>query len=542
MRARCTGAAVVAVLALLPAAAAAQKQPNSSHVVHMHAKPAVVRIASGYSGKWAFGNRTWETAYVGVGSGSLISPSGYVLTNAHVVSMIKDGDETGKKYLLGHLAAQVLAALGHPVTPENVAKILPDLAAKAELTEFHRINTVLLPSGKRHPFEIKAYGAPVGEGKDISGKDVAILKIEVKNAPTLRLGDSDGVEVGDRIFVLGFPAAADSAVLDEKSALEPTTNDGSISAKKTSVDGAPILQTNTSATHGNSGGPALNEKGEIVGMLTFRGDAVNGQEVQGFNFIVPTSTIQEFVRQSGADVRPSPVDARWREGLQHYWGQRYSDAKDSFADVLALYPDHSEARRLTTESQERIARGEDKSRGLLGILLLGLAGAGAVVVAGGLGVYLTLRGRRKRSAGSVSYGGTVPARSSSPAPRAAESPARPPARGEYKATEFFQPIAAGKIECTAGPLRGQEFALGQGVSIGRDATRATIVVDDRQVSGQHVWIGPLDGRIIARDYGSTNGTFLNADLVNRVTELALSDGDVLTLGGQGSVKFTFRKL
>ena len=80
------------------------------------------------------------------------------------------------------------------------------------------------------------------------------------------------------------------------------------------------------------------------------------------------------------------------------------------------------------------------------------------------------------------------------------------------------------------------------MSLGRDATRATIVVDDRQVSGQHVWIGPLEGRIVARDYGSTNGTFLNGDLVNRVTELALSDGDVLTLGGQGSVKFTFRKV
>lgn len=530
MRARSAGAAVLAALALLPAAAAAQKQPNLTHVVHMHAKPAVVRIAAGYSGKWTFGDRAWETAYVGVGSGSLISPSGYVLTNAHVVSAIKDGDETGKRYLLGHLAAQVLAALGQPVTPENVVRILPQLSAKAELTEFHRINTVLLPSGKRHPFEIKAYGAPVGQGKDISGKDVAILKIEVKNAPTLRLGDSEDVEVGDKIFVLGFPAAADSAVLDEKSALEPTTNDGSISARKTSVDGAPILQTNTSATHGNSGGPALNEKGEIVGMLTFRGDAVNGQEVQGFNFIVPTSTIQEFVRQSGADVRPSPIDARWREGLQHYWGQRYSDAKDSFADVLALYPDHSEARRLTTESQERIARGEDRSRGLLGIVLLGLAGAGAVVVAGGLGVYLMLRGRRKRAAGSASYGGTVPVRAAGGG------------EGEYKVTEFFQRITAGKIVCTAGPLRGQDFALGQGVSIGRDATRATIVVDDRQVSGQHVWVGPLDGRIIARDYGSTNGTFLNGDLVNRVTELALSDGDVLTLGGQGSVKFTFRKL
>ncbi len=158
--------------------------------------------------------------------------------------------------------------------------------------------------------------------------------------------------------------------------------------------------------------------------------------------------------------------------------------------------------------------------GILRIVLQGLAGAVVVVVAGGLGIYLVLRGRRKRSAaGSVPQDGTVPGPSVPPPPTA----------------------LAGTIVCTEGPLRGQDFAVGQGVSIGRDATWATIVVDDRQVSGQHVWVGPLDGRIVARDYGSTNGTFLNGDLVNRVTELALHDGDVLTLGGKGSVKFTFRK-
>ena len=158
--------------------------------------------------------------------------------------------------------------------------------------------------------------------------------------------------------------------------------------------------------------------------------------------------------------------------------------------------------------------------GILRIVLHGLAGAGVVMVAGGLGIYLVLRGRRKRSAaGALSYDSTVPGRSAPPPP----------------------PAVAGTIACTEGPLRGQDFAIGHGVSIGRDAAKATIVVDDRQVSGQHVWVGPLDGRIVARDYGSTNGTFLNGDLVNRVTELALHDGDVLTLGGKGSVKFTFRK-
>ena len=122
----------------------------------------------------------------------------------------------------------------------------------AQLAQFQRINYVFLQSGNRFPYEIKSYGAPTGEGKDLSnGKDVSVIKIEIKNAPTLRIGNSDKVQVGDRIYVMGYPGAADSAALDAKSQLEPTTNDGSISAKKTSADGAPILQTNANTTHGN---------------------------------------------------------------------------------------------------------------------------------------------------------------------------------------------------------------------------------------------------------------------------------------------------
>jgi hypothetical protein len=120
--------------------------------------------------------------------------------------------------------------------------------------------------------------------------------------------------------------------------------------------------------------------------------------------------------------------------------------------------------------------------GILRIVLQGLAGAGGVALVAGLAVYLVLRARLRRSeGGSISYR-TLPTRSSTPAPRV-----------EPGSAESFA-VTAGTITCTAGPLRGQEFALGQGVSIGRDAARATIVVDDRQVSGQHVWVGPLDGR------------------------------------------------
>ncbi|MEO8361777.1 MAG: trypsin-like peptidase domain-containing protein, partial [Vicinamibacteria bacterium] len=329
------------VCAVVPQAEAQVRPPNQTNRVHMFSKPAVVRIYAGYTGQFAWKERSFDVQSVGWGSGFLINPAGYVLTNAHVVADIHDGDEAGQRLLLRQFAMQVLGAAGQPVTQETLTGAMKQLAAEARMTSFKRVNMVFLQSGSRFPFEIKAYGAPVGQGKDVS-----VLKIEIKNAPTLHLGDSDAMEVGDRVYVIGYPAAGDSSVLDQKSELEPTTNDGHISAKKTAADGAPILQTNASTTHGNSGGPVLNEKGDVIGLLTFRGDTVNNQEVQGFNFIVPINTAMEFVRQAGTENQVSPLDAKWREGLEYFWAGRYTEAKQSLGAVVALYPDHSEARKV----------------------------------------------------------------------------------------------------------------------------------------------------------------------------------------------------
>ena len=134
-------------------------------------------------------------------------------------------------------------------------------------------------------------------------KTLPIIKIEVKNAPILKLADSDKVQLQDHVTVIGYPGAADtfnSGLLSSKSALEATINDGKISAKKQATSGAPILQTSTAATHGNSGGPVINDANEVIGLLTFRGDTVNGQEVSGFSFIVPSNTVMEYVKSAGA--------------------------------------------------------------------------------------------------------------------------------------------------------------------------------------------------------------------------------------------------
>ena len=532
-------------------------EPNTTNKLHMTSKPAVVRILSGYAAQWRWRDRPWNTQLISSGSGFIINPNGYILTNAHVVSDIKNGDEAGKQVMLQQLAGQVLRGMGYEVSDANLSRALRLLAEEAELTALQRVNYVFLQSGKRFPYEIKSFGAPIGEGKDLlMGKDVAVIKIEVKNAPTLRLGNSDNAQVGDGVWIIGYPAAGDSAALDEKSALEPTTNDGRISARKTSADGAPILQTNASTTHGNSGGPVINEKGEVVGLLTFGGNRVYGQEVQGFSFIVPVNTAAEFVRQAGTDNQFSPIDAKWMEGLSQFWQQKYTPAKESFQEVLALFADHSEAQRLITEAQERIARGEEKSgfsfeiTGWKALPMIAVIFLLPIATIAGL-IFLV---RRKRQTAPVAtrLPMTQVAPRQPPAAVRAEvavpvaapvlqstTPFARPATAELSSvarTQAFVPLAAAKLIFVSGPLQGQEFIIGQGLYIGRDRQRAQVVVTDPQVSGRHVWVGPVNGSIIARDQASTNGTYLNDRLTQRITETELHDADTLTLGAQGSVR------
>lgn len=517
------------------------RAPNPTNVLHMRSKPAVVRILSGYRATWSLQGRQWKTTNVSSGSGFIINPTGYILTNAHVVSAIKDGDEVNQQTHLQLSAIQILQAAKNEVTEQNVAIVVRELARQGvRLIDFQRVNRVLLQGGKDYPYEIKAYGAPTGQGRDlITGKDIAVVKIEIRNAPTLKLGDSDETQVGDPVWILGFPGAADSDLLARNASLEPTTNDGKISAKKMSQDGVPILQTNASSTHGNSGGPAVNDKGEVVGLLTFRGNEVNSQEVQGFNFIVPINTAREFVRQAGTENAESAVDKKWREGLDYYWKSEYTNAKKAFESVAALYQDHSEARNLIQDSQERIERGEDRSGWfstipMSMILVMGAAAGAFGLVVVGVIVAIVVVSRRSRA----------------PAPRAMAAPASSAAAGaipdastpaaDY--TVLYRPNDRPKLVCLAGPQAGMEFPVGTGgVYIGRDADRSQIVVSHPEVSGRHVWVGEANGRVIARDNQSSNGTFLNGDFTTRITAVELKEGDVLALSGEGAVRFKYTR-
>lgn len=122
--------------------------------------------------------------------------------------------------------------------------------------------------------------------------DLAVLKIEAKNLPHLKLGDSDAMEVGEWVVAIGNPFG-----------LDHTVTAGILSAKGRSIRSNPFdsfLQTDASINPGNSGGPLLNLGGEVIGINA--AIIANGQ---GIGFAIPSNLAKEVINSLRTDRKVS---------------------------------------------------------------------------------------------------------------------------------------------------------------------------------------------------------------------------------------------
>ena len=155
----------------------------------------------------------------GLGSGFIVTSDGYILTNAHVVD---HADE------------------------------------------------VLVRLTDRREYKAKVVGAD-------KQSDVALIKIEGKNFPTVKIGDSRAAKVGEWVVAIGSPYGFDNSVTA-----------GIVSAKSRSLpDSAytPFIQTDVAVNPGNSGGPLFNLAGEVIGINSQIYSQTGGY--QGLSFAIP---------------------------------------------------------------------------------------------------------------------------------------------------------------------------------------------------------------------------------------------------------------
>lgn len=188
---------------------------------------------------WFYQPREYQQKVKGLGSGFLISPSGYILTNEHVI----------------HQATEIV---------------------------------VTLTNGKQYNAKL------IGEDYK---RDVALLKIDGDNLPYIPLGDSDDVIIGEWVIAFGNPFG----LFDVNT--QPTVTVGVISSTKMNFGGEGydrnyenMIQTDAAINAGNSGGPLINSEGKCIGINTFiiSGSASNGTSI-GLGFAIPVNSVKKLL-------------------------------------------------------------------------------------------------------------------------------------------------------------------------------------------------------------------------------------------------------
>jgi serine protease Do len=382
-----------------------------------------------------------DVELIGQGSGFVISPDGYVVTNAHVAAPdetelkqqlasngLKDFVDRDVKDFLRSAGGQPSQALVDKVTKAVTTYDAHYLQiAKLDKSFSVEVGTASA-SGKVSAQDITAEVSAAGQ--QIPGKDVAVLKVERSNLPTVPLGDDSQVSTGDKVYVLGYPAAATfHPVLSEASQVEPTLTSGTVSAKKTASGGWPVLQVDAPITHGNSGGPVFDDHGRVIGIATFGTvDPSNGKEVQGFNFAVPISVAREFINKAGAKPQEGIVSQKYDDAISLYNKQWYSDALTEFQQVNSLSPGHPYVQEYITRSQTAIAQGKDRSNEkYMPFLLIGIP---VVLVLVAAAVALAVLRRRRGPALAPAAGPPTGAMPGGYPPGSAGSPYPAPGGGD----------------------------------------------------------------------------------------------------------------
>jgi len=230
-----------------PAEPPAVLQQLNSAIEQLTARvsPAVVQIlVSSYGAvEESHGQTALITRENVIGSGVIVDPDGYIMTNAHVV----EG------------AQRIHVAL--PMTSVD----FPDQIA---------------PVGKQRIVEARLIGAH-------KETDLALLKIDQTGLPTLSLGNRKAVHQGQLVFALGSPEG-----------LENSVTMGVVSSVARQADPSrPLvyIQTDAPINPGNSGGPLVDSDGYVVGINTFILSSAGGSE--GLGFAIPARVVN-FVYES----------------------------------------------------------------------------------------------------------------------------------------------------------------------------------------------------------------------------------------------------
>lgn len=327
-------------------------------------KPSVVRIAQHVKGtatlpaltidlkNWSVAvdesrpSQTMPVDELLSGSGFIVSSDGYIVTNSHVVSL-----QTTKIDMMTNVVMPAMYDGAAALNEEESKKVFEDDNATFEFSkkvfEFVLAHStfdvtqdisVLNPSSRKEKIdELITEGFPV---KIISvndhfyddGKDVALIKIEQDNLPTVSLGTSDIINVGKQVSLFGFPSTAE---FNQHNPLESTFTEGNVSALKDSENkDFKVFQTDAKVSEGSSGGPLVDDDGTVLGIVTFQTNQLQQNSGDNFAFAIPIEMARKMIDDANVHIQTSSYHGQLQQGIQAVQAKHCNNALTIFDAAL----------------------------------------------------------------------------------------------------------------------------------------------------------------------------------------------------------------
>ncbi|HET8852044.1 MAG TPA: serine protease, partial [Ktedonobacteraceae bacterium] len=323
------------------------------------AKPAVVRIFTDintqltihFSPKqsitFPLGGGNYTSTFTG--SGTFISAHGDILTADHVVNpphdnqLSQDLDTQAAPDVADYINKHVPSDA--PVTQDEVAQELfsgqiPShwrYGKTQSLIYFSTDYSGPLTATKLHkvPAQLQAPIDRIEAQSAADAKDVAIVHADLNDTPSVQLGDSSGVHEQDMLTIIGFPGNGDVSDLPTN-LLTSSVNQIMVSSLKTTDQGVQVIQVSGNVEDGDSGGPALDSNGAVVGIVSF---GLSNQS--GTNFFQASNSARVLVQNLHLDTTPGPFEKAWSQAFNDYAAStpgHWQKAQQELRSIQTVYP------------------------------------------------------------------------------------------------------------------------------------------------------------------------------------------------------------